>query len=218
MRNVYEEVQFFYDQHKDWNPVIKREWVESFLRQKAWQGASDNELRNYWHTLEAFLKYLVFSGTTQIENITYTECCLMLEWMEENIHGFKLTLKPVRKFFDVLLEFFEHLVSKKNIRDLSSLKDAARIIAGGRKLQITDAESLMEKELGLLAELIDNPEMDDFAFDDLNNVVGRTVEKLMTKLGAYFQQEKFGEDFRRHFFCIPVLCAPFRMKPMRIFG
>lgn len=212
MRNVYEEVQYFYEQHTDWEPVIKRDWVESFLRQKAWQGTDDENLRSVWHSLEAFLNYLIFSGTDDIESITYPEYSLMIEWFEDNVRGFKVTLKPVRRFFNTLVEFYKHLVSKKVIRDLTTLEMAAHAIAGGRKLQLYDPDIPFNNELSVFSEIVDKHQADfkDFSIEDISDMVSQTVEKLMAKLGNYFQQENFSDDFRRALF---LYTGPFRTVP-----
>jgi len=44
MKNVYDEVQTFYEEEIILEPVIKREWVDGYLRQKAWQGTTLNNL------------------------------------------------------------------------------------------------------------------------------------------------------------------------------
>lgn len=58
MKNVYDEVQTFYEEEIILEPVIKREWVDGYLRQKAWQGTTDSELRQVWNNIRYFELYL----------------------------------------------------------------------------------------------------------------------------------------------------------------
>ena len=58
MKNVYEAVRNFYTDKSNNNQVLKKDWVEGYMRQKAWQGASDGDLQNEWRYIEAFARYL----------------------------------------------------------------------------------------------------------------------------------------------------------------
>ena len=44
MDNVFDLVEDFYAQDAEWNGVLRQSYVENFLRMKAWQGASEEEL------------------------------------------------------------------------------------------------------------------------------------------------------------------------------
>ena len=55
--NVYDQVQMFYDTGLVEEPIIKQEWVEGFLRQKAWQGIEDEQLKDLWKQIQIFIIY-----------------------------------------------------------------------------------------------------------------------------------------------------------------
>ncbi|MBP2645364.1 MAG: hypothetical protein H6Q75_804 [Firmicutes bacterium] len=188
MKNVYEEVGYFYEKETEEDLPISREWVEGYLRQNAWQGATDEELREIWHNIKMFLKYLEHTNADYLEEIPYQEYSRVIEWLAGHVKGFKATLKPVRRFFNVLLDFYRHLALKKVLADTTELEQAAKEIAGGDKVKLIDTGNLLfSRSSSLLAE-------------EFVNVVGEVVEGLMMKLGNFFQQKEFNEDFQRALF------------------
>ncbi len=188
IKNVYDEVQLFFDEELEWNSTIKREWVEGFLRQKAWQGADDQVLRDMWHNLQMFVAYLAYSGDMTIDEMSATEYSLAVEWMIVQAEGFKPTIKVVNHLFDVLREFYNYLATKKIFFDMSELEQAAKFMTGSKRLkfiELGDEESLLHLKAPLTVP------------KDIGRIVGEAVEQLMLKFSSYFQQENFIEDFDR---------------------
>lgn len=205
MKNVYDQVLTFYEE-VPWEFVVKKEWVEGFFRQKAWQGSTDEELRDIWHDLEMFLQYLIQTEHNyyeDMEDISMEDYSLAIEWMTVHISGFKPSLKKVRRWFDVLLDFCRYLLSKKIIPDIEELTRAAAMIAGGKKLNLIKP-SLLD-ELDNMAVSVRNMELEPQA-----NQIGEAIERLMNKLGTYFQQHDFEDDFERALFIYtgPLESAP----------
>ena len=196
MKNVYDVVQSFYDSELALEPVIKQDWVEGYLRQRAWQGDSDDELRQIWHHILSFELYLDASDMDYpgyLDEISAQEYSLVVQWMIDRVLGFKKNLKSVRKFFDTILGFFKYLEAKKVIVDCDELELASQEIAGGKRLQLFPA-SLAEQE-----GQEDFIEAGDSNIDSVAQTmaIGKAVERLMSKLGKYFQQKMFADDFQR---------------------
>jgi len=188
MKNVYDEVQQFYEKEITGDVAISRDWVEGFLRQKAWQGADDEELRDIWQNLKMFVMYLDLTDAEDLEEIPYQEYSRVIHWLTSHVKGFKATLKPVRRFFNVLLEFYRHLALKKIVADTTELEQAAQEIAGGEKVQLSeDRGPILRRNSAVLA-------------DDMDSLVSDIIENLMIKLGAFFQQKEFNDDFQRALF------------------
>ena len=105
MKNVYDKVSYFFSHELDGNLVITQEWVEGFLRQKAWQGSADKELSELWEDLQLFVQYLAVTEHETLEEISSQEYSVFIEWV---VHAtsFKITLQSVRRIFGVLEEFF----------------------------------------------------------------------------------------------------------------
>ncbi|MBP2650715.1 MAG: hypothetical protein H6Q74_1540 [Firmicutes bacterium] len=198
MKNVYEEVHVFYEKEIEQELAISRDWIEGYLRQKAWQGTNDEELRELWRNLKMFLVYLEHTDADYLEEISYQEYSRVIEWLTNHVKGFKATLKPVRKFFSVLLEFYRYLALKKLVTDTTELEQAAEEIAGGDKVRLIDNSSLILKQNSSLLT------------EEFINIVGEVVEGLMLKLGEFFQRKEFNDDFQRALF---LFSGPFNSIP-----
>jgi len=204
MKNVYDEVRLFYEEDVDWEPIIRREWVDGFLRQKAWQGINDDDLREIWHNLEMFILYLIHSESDNLEELTLPEYSLAIEWMAGHIPDFTVAVKPVKDFFNVLKEFYQYLYAKKVISGFGVLCRAAEEIVGGNEVKLL-SHNCSVQEIGLFDDF-DNTVMTE----DLGERVGQTVEKLMVKIGSFFQQDAFCNDFDRALY---LYTGPFDTVP-----
>jgi hypothetical protein len=109
MKNVYDEVKHYFEEEAANSPVVRRDWVEGFLRQKAWGGASEEELREIWVNLRMFLLYLDNTEAAYLEEIPNWEYTRVIQWLAVHVKGFKATLKPVRRFFNILIDFYRFL-------------------------------------------------------------------------------------------------------------
>ncbi|MDF2873806.1 MAG: hypothetical protein K0R22_489 [Sporomusa sp.] len=197
IKNVYDEVRVFFDEESEWDVAIKREWIEGFLRQKAWQGANDEALRDTWRNLHMFVLYLAYSGETVVDEMTASEYSLAIEWMIVQIEDFKPNVKTVRHLFDVLLEFYEFLATKKIVAETAGLQQAKEYMTGGKRLKFIEADSEQD-ELQLFEEGASSSSKSLLTMPkDLGRIVGEAVERLMIKFSAYFQQENFVDDFDR---------------------
>lgn len=194
--NVYDQVRTFYSDGLVVAPVIKQEWVEGFLRQKAWQGTSDEKLKDLWQQIQNFTIYLNYADNDDLNEITLPEYSLAIEWLAEHIVDFKATLKSVKHIFQVLIDFYTYLFNKKIIMNMDEIKEAEEQITGGKSLNLIKADSMLDK----LVLFEDDSILADSDFEiseELGSVIGEATEGLMIKLGKYFHRESFTEDFER---------------------
>ncbi|SDF36730.1 hypothetical protein [Sporolituus thermophilus] len=195
MMNVYELVRSFYEENIEWQPVIKREWVEGYLRQKAWQGVSDDELQKTWRYLQMFETYLAHAETDYSEFLDAMpdwEYAEAIKWMDHHFTGFKKSLKPVRCFFGILMDFYKYLANRRIILNTEQLERAAEIIAGGRKVNLDALQPPAREQAALFDEMLE-----EGVLPELAPMIGEVVERLMNKLGSFFQQKEFRDDFHR---------------------
>jgi len=212
-KNVYDQVRSFYEEDLFWEPTIKQEWVEGFLRQKAWQGISDDKLKDVWHQIQLFILYLNYADNDDLNEITVVEYSLFVEWLSDHVEKFKATLKTVRHIFEVLIDFYTYLFNKKLIDNIEEIKVAAEQIAGGKKLNLMIADSLLE-ELRIFEDDIGNlTSFDTEINSDLGSILSEATEGLMLKIGKYFHQEEFIEDFERALY---LYVGPFERAPEEI--
>lgn len=211
MKNVYDQVKVFYEEDADWGIAVKKEWVEGFLRQKAWQGANDRELQILWRNIEMFLLYLAYAGISDLDEVTITEYSTGVEWLADNMPDFDKNVSNVRQYFDVLIQFHKYLQNKKAIFDSKVIEDAAKIIAGDNKLNLM-AANLIDETASLFDDDIDNvlSKMPSVRTEEISEKITGAVERLMVKLGSYFHQENFNDDFDRALY---LYTGPFEGVP-----
>lgn len=211
MKNVYDQVRIFYENDKDWSIVVKKEWVEGFLRQQAWQGSNEKELQNYWRNIEIFLLYLAYAGISDLEDITNTDYNHAVEWLSDHLPDFHKNLAEIRSFFSILVDFYKYLLAKRVITGLGSIEEAAQIIAGGKKLNLF-AEENLDKTIDLFSDEAEGifRQVPGATSEELSKKITETVERLMIKLGNYFHQENFNDDFDRALY---LYTGPFEGVP-----
>ena len=207
MKNVYDQVQSFYRDDLEWISIINQEWIEGFLRQKAWQGADDGKLTEIWDHLQMFILFLAYADYEYLDELTQEEYSMAVEWMSVHIDDFECNLKSVRKFFAALTDFYNYLLAKKLIVSNGELSAAAKFMTGGRKLRflapiINTEQGEPVSDQSARHEPKNTSENKPAKMtlplpEDLGKVVGESIERLMLKFSAFFQQEEFSEDFER---------------------
>lgn len=202
MKNVYDQVRSFYEHDQDWRAPISREWIDGFLRHKAWQGAGDNELTALWRQLELFILYLMYIDNSDLGKLEQDEYQRAIEWLNRHVTGFTASARNVRAFFKALREFYSYLALSRKIQvNLKALESAEEFLL--REKRNLPAKSRIAKRDNRLsteemARLIreNGADLDG----DLGKTVGETAERLMTKLGIFFQDDSFSEDLKRALF------------------
>ena len=192
MKNVYESVRECYENEVSAISVIAREWVEGFLRQKAWSGINDRELHEIWKQLRALQQYLLYTHHQSIDDLAAEDYAEALQWLKLSSTEMKINLQSVRRFFSVLDDFYSYLIARKLIKDNQQLQIAAEKISGGSKLNLNFTR-YSDQEPGQDYSAVDLPS--DF-LQGFGAFPG-TIEKVMLKIGGYFQRETYDEDFHR---------------------
>lgn len=191
MKNVYESVRLFFEEELTDTPIIARDWVEGFLRQKAWAGSADKDLHVIWKQVRALQIYLSYTHYQTLDELVADDYADALRWLDANPAGFKVNLRSARQFFSVLEEFYHYLVNRKLSSDTHQIQVAAEMIAGGKRLNL--ASSYLEDQ-DSHGNFVANLSTD---FLQGTGIFPETIEKLMLKIGGYFQREAFDEDFHR---------------------
>lgn len=152
--NVFEEVKRYYEE-LDWEPDVKREWVEEFLKELENKGESQETLMDIWEDINAFSFYQDRSEHHVLSEIPYWEYSVCLEWLKSHVisERFRLNLKNARRFLGNLLLFYKFLVQRGYIKDYSELDKAYKEICGGKKLNLIERIPYTGKEMWTALEI-----------------------------------------------------------------
>jgi hypothetical protein len=196
VKNVYEQVKIFYSANESLERIIKKDWVEGFLRQQAWSGKDDEKLRDIWQLLQLFIVYLAHSEIYDLDEMTIQDYSLTVQWLSVHIPDFEVSVEMVSSFFLVLIDFYQYLYSKKILDNVEEIQQAAMTIIGEDSIQLPEPPNLLkEVKLNEASERQITYLLDEK--NDLSKLVSDAIESLMFKLGKYFQQEEFRQDFDR---------------------
>lgn len=202
MKNVYDQVHSFYEHDHEWRAPVSREWIDGFLRHKAWQGAGDNELRALWRQLEFFILYLMYIDNSDLGKLEQDEYQRAIAWLDRHVNGFTATTRNVRTFFKALREFYTYLATSRKIQvNLAALEGAEEFLTREKrnlpaKSRIAKRDNRLSSEE--MARLIRGNGAD--IDGDFGRTVGETAERLMAQLGIFFQDDSFSEDLKRALF------------------
>jgi len=140
-RKVFEDIRRYYEETIDWEPDIKRQWVEEYLHHLDSLNVHHRTLGSTWKDIHAFSSYQDRTEYTDLSEIPFWEYSVALEWISTHIfYGkrFELNLKNARRFLTHLMEFYRFLVSKKYIDNMTNLEKAYEYIVGEDRLCLVE--------------------------------------------------------------------------------
>ena len=96
--NVYRRIDVFYQRRKELNKIVRKQRMERYFRELAWQGKSDLMLRRIFGVVSSMLKYMLrqklfyFSLLTRYDYIEifylYVSARPKLRLIEKNVELF----------------------------------------------------------------------------------------------------------------------------------
>lgn len=139
MRNIYDNINDFYEQEPEWDTILSRSYVEGYIRSLAWSGKTDDELNEIWDDITIFSVYLAnsenFLGDMNREN--FIDC---VAWITRNIAGRVANYDTVERFFLNVEDFYQYLAKKKIVRNQQAVSDAKFRMLAGNKVNYIDEE------------------------------------------------------------------------------
>ncbi len=148
--DVFEDVRYYYEEQIDWEPDVKRKWVESYLRDIQEKEKSEEELADIWEDIFAFIFYQDRSEHSNLSEMQYWEYSVCLEWLESHMlsgTAYNLNLKNAKRFLGRLLDFYKFLVSKDCIENYQELEKAYNKICCRKKLNLVKRIPYTGKEM-----------------------------------------------------------------------
>ncbi len=194
MKNVYDAVRSFYEQDAAWEDILKYDWVEGFLRYKAWQHTDDGKLQNIWQQLLMFELYLAYADVP-LPDMQLSDYGDMVGWLDRNVAEFSLELPAVKSFFQTLLDFQKYLVGRRIIKPSASMSEAAKFITGGSALRLMDGH-LHDMKMPLAFRGFATPDAPAPIYLKLDE----HLQQLLLLLNQFYQKAEFIADFERAIF------------------
>ncbi|MDF2566075.1 MAG: hypothetical protein K0Q53_2479 [Massilibacillus sp.] len=203
MKNVYDDIQAFYNASIEWDFVIPKPLLEGYLRQKAWMGYTDTNLKDIWDIVGWFINYLIYADIEDLDEITVNEYIQAILWIADNNSKFILNQQSLSDFLKVLIDFYSYLAAKKTLTNTKALS------------QVED--HFMNNGVFILPKLSNDDIIfhegfteDELLLSDVSYKLNLLLGKLLNKIGMYFKQEEFLYDFNR---AISLYTGPFNTIP-----
>ncbi len=190
MKNVYDAVRGFYGQDAAWNDILKYEWVDGFLRQKAWQDYNDKKLQDVWHHLLMLSLYLAYSDTF-IEDAQSIDCEEMLYWLDRNVAEFSIDSSDTQGFFATVIDFHDYLAKRKIALPSDCLKKSFK------SLQNKGFFTLKEKRI---IQQNNNPLITPDAPAPIYLKLDEHLQELLMVINKFYQKKEYVGDIERAMF------------------
>ncbi|RKX71339.1 hypothetical protein DRP53_01875 [candidate division WOR-3 bacterium] len=118
-------------------PDVKLEWVDKYLKEiSKRKGMTPRKLEEIWAYIYLFLFYQNRSEHDDLSKIPWWEYSIALQWLKENVKGWKLNIRTARKMLLTLLDFYKFLVKNGYIDNYQEIMRAVNEIAGGKRLRL----------------------------------------------------------------------------------
>lgn len=205
MENVYEAVQFFYNANHSMDSIIKKSWVEKFLRKKAWAGRSDRDMKKNWQSLQCLFSYLQTETITSLQDLTGVDYVRAVLAEKKNKTGLKkITESKVKEFFFVVKNFMQYLDEELDT------EFSREVMAGMQYFYIDGSFQIPQLDMAGF----------DRIYDNLNKIAGISqedaeqlnvlLENLLNKIGVYYKGTEFSQDFNR---ALALFAGPMHTVP-----
>lgn len=188
MNNVYQKVALFYEKRSALNPLIRQSQMEKYLRQRAWKGCDDEELRKIWGTLSVLLDYVFTSGLFSFSALTEYDYHEMMYRMKEEHPELSFDEQFVNAAFEIFSEFLSDNYGESSAQIKAMERARASFFPGG-VFTVPERPSLDSVYDKLNHDEDITPEEEDTINDDLAALVDR--------LQKYFRQPMFRGDYAR---------------------
>ena len=190
MNNVYALVEHFYEDHVDAEKILSQDFMEKYLRKKAWHGAHDEELRRIWRAVSMLITYVDQVNLYSFASLTVYDYQEILYRLAQDDDEFSLTEECVNKFFDAVEDFYQAYQKEYgDEEDLSYIRDARESVYDNGRFVMPPRRSQDE----FYTSLTHQEEVTDDDVDHLNEI----LEKLLARISRYYREKEFERDLDR---------------------
>ena len=190
MNNVYALVEHFYENHVDAEKILAQDFVEKYLRKKAWHGAHDEELRRVWRAVSMLITYVEQVNLYSFASLSIYDYQEILYRLAQDDEDFSLTEDCVNDFFDAVEDFYQAYQQEYGEdEDLSYVRDARESVYDNGRFVMPPRRSQDE----FYTSLNHQEEVTEDDVDHLNEI----LESLLTRISRYFRQKEFERELDR---------------------
>ncbi|MCQ2359325.1 MAG: hypothetical protein MJ055_04620 [Phascolarctobacterium sp.] len=191
MRNIYDNIKDFYEQEPEWDEILARSHVESYIRQLAWSGKSDEELNKIWDDITIFSVYLAnsenFLGDMNREN--FIDC---VAWVTRNIAGRVADYETVERFLTNVEAFYQYLAKKKVVRNQQAISDAKFRMLADNKVNYIDEEGNVLPQFKQ-SNIYPTSDLPVKIFMNL----GEHMSQVQQRMSAFLMDEEYESEYSR---------------------
>jgi hypothetical protein len=149
----------------DWEPVIKREWVDAYINALYFNNRT-SELEDAWEDIHALILYIERTTYRHLSELPWWEYSIALEWIYDHIwipDRFDLTLENARRMIGRWRDFYSYLEWKGCTDiDLHPIEHAYEKICGGDKLKLVKKIPFTGEEFWMGVARVGSNEIVDF--------------------------------------------------------
>jgi hypothetical protein len=192
MENVYGVVATFYRKNKSCEELLSHDDMDSYLRRRAWHGATDDELKRIWDAMAILILYIRRFGLysfTSLNEHDYQEALFMASDIRKEL---VLDEAYVMAFFKSLADIYAYLDEAGYEVDPVRLGRARAAFFREGKFCLPERQGHDEflNMLEHLDEFSGDIEKESARLDDL-------LEALLHRIGEYFRRPSFLMDITR---------------------
>lgn len=188
--NVFDFIEEFYNMDPEWNRVMDKKIVESYIRKESWKTDDQDRLIRVWNCILSFMFYLGYSETLP-GDITPDEAIISVGWCFRNIGEFEPTDEGVKFYLTTICDFYKHSDSMKSITHNASMAFAQKKLEDQAQIPI-DGEGFFTGEF---------EEYNNRSIPDLPSKIFVNISSQMTQflnlIESDYLKKQYPDDYRR---------------------
>ena len=198
--NVYRRIEILYQRRKELNKIVRKQRVERYFRELAWQGKSDLLLQRLFGIISSMLKYMLRRKLFYFSLLTRYDYVEIFHLYASTRPKLRLIEKNVSLFFDCLEQFLKAIVPN-DAETAVSLSEGHELFYEVGYFAIPEPQ-----EYDAFCDALEHTdEIDDDTLNHLNEI----LDSLIANMIRFFQQKELHADFAR---AVALYAGPY-IKP-----
>ena len=186
--NVYRRIEVFYQRRKELNKIVRKQRIERYFRELAWQGKSDLILRRIFGVVSSMLKYMLRQKLYYFSYLTRYDYVEIFYLYVSARPKLRLIEKNVEMFFNCLEQFLKAMAPNE-AETKNSLSEGRELFYEHGFFAIPERQ-----EYDAFCDTLEHTEeIDEDALNHLNEI----LDSLIADMIRFFQRKELHVDFAR---------------------